>query len=117
MDARHHQAQRLHQPRKINRRRFAFHGRIRRNDQLLDLAGLHAPQQIRDAQLLRANAAQRRDRAVQNMIQPRELPRGLNGKNVVRLFDHANYGMIPMRIAAEIAHLAVADVIADSAYA
>jgi hypothetical protein len=84
-------------------------------DHLLHFAALHPLQQTLDAQLLRPDAAQRRDGAVQHMIQALELPRGLDGQNIVRLLHHADDGMIAMRIAAVIAQIAVADVVADGA--
>ena len=80
-----------------------------------DFAGLNSLQQIHDSQLLGSNAAQGRKRAMQHVIQAGELARGFDGKNIVRLLHHADDGTIAVRIAAEIAQLAVADVVADGA--
>ncbi len=53
--------------RKISRSRFAFNRRIRRHDDLIDVASIDAGNQIRDAQLLGPNPVQRRDGTVQHM--------------------------------------------------
>ena len=54
---------------------------------------------------------------MQHVIQPGELARSLDGKNIVRFLHHANGSAVAMRIAAEVAQLAIADVIACHAEA
>src|ERR1041385_5565669 len=89
-DARHLQPERLYESRKICRRGLAFHRWIGRQNNFLCLAAADAIQQSFDLELLRPDATQRRDRAIEHVIQTLESARGLDRQNVVRLFDHAN---------------------------
>jgi hypothetical protein len=49
------------------------------------------------------------------VVEPGVLARGLDADDVVRLLDHAEQAPVPLRIAAERAQLAVADVVTDAA--
>ena len=65
-----------------------------------------------DPQLLGTDPTQRRDRTVQDVIQAPERVSGFNRRDIVRLFDYADLRLFTVRIAAEQAERAVADVVA-----
>jgi hypothetical protein len=109
-------AERLQQLRQIDRRRFAFHRRIGRHDDFFDAALRDAVDQALDLQLLRPDAAQRRQRAAQHVIEPVELAGDFDADDVIRIFHHADHLLIALRIAAVLAQLGVADVVADGAH-
>ncbi len=77
---------------------------------------LNPLQKIRDAKLIRPDAAKRRKRAVQHVVQAAELARGFDGQNIVRLLHHADHRAVAVRVAAEVAQLAVADVVCLVSY-
>ena len=59
-----------------------------------DLAGFDAVHQIRDAQLLRADAVEGRNGSVQHVIDAVVVPRLFDGGDVGRLFDHADEALV-----------------------
>src|SRR3954469_16039402 len=83
-------AERLEQPRKVHRGGLTFDVRVRRQDHLRDLLVLDALQQLLDAQLLRPDALDRRDRALQHVVSTVELVGALDRDDVARLLDHAH---------------------------
>ena len=89
-DPRNARAEWFQQSRKINRCCLPFHGRIRGNDHFLHVAFMKTVYQSFDAQLLRTNAAQRRNGAMQHVIQAMERTRGFNRNNIVRFFHNAD---------------------------
>ena len=54
------------------------------------LLGLDAGEQLGDPQLVGPHAVQGRDRAVQDVVAPRELSRSLDGSDVLGPLDHAD---------------------------
>ena len=77
--------------RQVDRRGFAFDRGVGGHDHFLDLALPDALHQALDLELLRPDAAQRRERAVQHVIAAVELARGLDAHDVVRLLHHADH--------------------------
>src|SRR5204863_10049894 len=86
---------------------FALDVWVRGDDYLSHRAALNPPQQAADVDLLRPHALQRRERAEQHVKHTLEVARLLDGRNVERLFDHANQRRIAPRVAAEHARIDV----------
>src|SRR5688500_12103326 len=86
-DARDAHAQRLEQPRKIQRGRLAFDVRIGGQNDLFDLSLAHSGEQALDFQLVGTDPLQRRQRAHQHVIDALEVARLLDGRDVLWLFD------------------------------
>ncbi len=90
----------------VHRRGLAFQGRVRREDDLLErLAGprclVGAGEQLADAESLRPDPVDRRDRAVQDVIETLELGRPLQGQDVERLLHDAQPALVARRVAAD----------------
>src|SRR6185295_7925804 len=66
----------------INRGRLTLNRRIGGNNHFIHLSVLHAPHQVPDPQLLRANSVQRRNGPVQNVISPVEVLSLFDGSNI-----------------------------------
>ena len=114
-DPRHADAERLQQPRQIERGRFALDGRIGRDDHFVRLPLAHARQQSLDLQIVGTDAVQRRQRAHQHVIDAAELARLLDDRDVLRLLDDADQPLVAGRAGAERAGIGVGDVIARRA--
>ena len=71
-------AERLEQPRQVDRGRLALDGGIGGEDDLLDAALLHAREQALDLQVVGTDALQRRQRAHQHVVDAREPARLLD---------------------------------------
>ncbi len=82
--------ERLQKSGQIDRRGLAFDSRVRGQNDLLNFILMDAIDQALDLQLFRADAAQRRNGAVQHVIHAAKAVRGFNRENVVRFFDHAD---------------------------
>ena len=80
--------------REIGRGGFAFYRGIGGEDDFVDVAGIDAGEEIRDAQLVRADAVQRRNRAVQNVKDSVEVLGLFDGGDVGGLFDHADQALV-----------------------
>ena len=93
-DARDAHAERLQQPRQVDRRRLAFDRRVGGEDHFLDAAGADARQQALDLQVVGPDALQRRDRAHQHVIQAAEAAGAIDDADVLRLFDDADDAVI-----------------------
>ena len=74
-----------------------------------------AREQLLDAQLLRSDALDRRDRALQHVVATAELAGALDRDDVARLFDDAHDMRVAPFVAAERAELAFGDVEATPA--
>ena len=88
---------------------------IRRDNHFFDLAFRDAVHQTLDLQLLRPDAAQRRQRSAQHVIETVELPRHFDAHDIVRLLHHADDLPVAPGVAAILAQFGIADVIADRA--
>ena len=108
---------RLQQARKIDRSRFAFDRGIGGQNNFLCIPPGNAVEQTLDLELFRSNAAQRRNRSVEHMIDAWEGARGFKGQNVVGFFHYANLGAIAVVITAIRTQLRIADVVALGANA
>ena len=78
------------EPRQVDGGRLALDGRARGEDHLLDAAGADALEEARQAQLVGADARERRERSVQHVVAALEVARLLDRDDVVRLLDHAD---------------------------
>ena len=76
-------------PREVHRGRFALDVGVRREDDLVDAVLLDAREQLLDAQLLGADALDRRDRALEHVVAALELAGALDRDDVARLLDDA----------------------------
>ena len=103
--------------RKVHGSSLAFDRGIGRKDDLVDIALFHAGNQIADAQLLRADSVQRRDRPVENMEDSVEVLGLLDGRDIGGFFDHAHQSLVTRGTSAVDAGIDVSDVIADGAEA
>ena len=96
---------------------LAFDCGIGGENDLVDVSGIDAGDQIRDAQLLRTDAVQRRDRSVEDVEDSVEVLGLLDGGDVGRLFDYADQPLVARRAGAVDARVDVGDVVADGAEA
>jgi hypothetical protein len=101
--------------REIGSGRFAFNGRIRREDDFVDVAGVDPRQEISDAKLLGANAVQGRDGSVEDMVDAVEVLGLVDGGDVGGLFDDADQTLVARGAGAVDAGVDVGDVVADRA--
>src|SRR4029078_2825138 len=114
-DPGHGPADRLESLGKVHRGGLAFERRVGGHDHLderLTIArGAVRPlQQLADAQLVRPDAVDRRDRPVEDVVEALELPGPLQGEHVERLLDHAQARRVAARVATDRAERLVADV-------
>src|SRR5262249_46025785 len=72
-----------------------------------------ARQQIGEMQLVWANVTNRRETAVQHMVDTFEAARLLDRHQAVRLFDDANHRMVPSRRGTETARVYLRMIVAD----
>jgi hypothetical protein len=79
------------------------------HDDLLDLSPAHPLDQLGDAQLLGADAVDRRDGALEDVVEAAELAAALDGQDVERLLDDAELGGVAARVAADAAEVALGD--------
>src|SRR5258708_22381425 len=96
---------------------FAFDGGIGGDDDLVDSAAVDARDEVRDSQLLRADAVQRRDCAMQDVEDAIEVLGLFDGGNVSWLFDHTDQALVASRAGAVGAWVDVGDVVAQRAQA
>ena len=99
----------------VHRGRLALEGRVGGHDHLderLAVAGgcVGALEQLADPQPIRADAVDRRDRAVEDVVEALELARPLEGEDVERLLDDAQAGLVAARVAADRTERLIADV-------
>src|SRR5262245_4629922 len=95
--------------------RLALERRVRGHDDLdqrCPLAGgrVGALEQLADAESVRADPVDRRDRAVEHVIEALELARPLEGEHVQRLLDDTEARLVTSRITADRTERRIADV-------
>ena len=100
-DSRHGDAQRFDDLRQIKRCRLAIHGGIGGDDDLLDRMVAKPVDQLLDPQRVRANAIERRDGAVEHMVEASVLLRFFYGNQIRRLFDNAYLVLFALRATAD----------------
>src|SRR5258705_1028712 len=109
-------AERFYQPRDVERGRLALHRRIGGDDHLLD--SLPEPRhQLPQLQLIRTDAVERRERAVQHVIAPAKLARALDGEEVGHRLHHADHPRVALRVPADRAGVVGGEVAAGGAEA
>src|SRR5438552_11327640 len=99
----------------VHRGGLALERRVRRDDNLLErhsprLRLVGARQELADAEAVGADPVDRRDRAVEDVVQALELAGPLEGEHVERLLDDTEPGLVPARGGADAAHRRGADV-------
>src|SRR5947207_1914774 len=99
------------------RRRLAGHVRVRREHDLLDAVALDTAEQLVDAQVLRFDAVERRQRAAEDVVEAAVLVRPLDRDQVGRLLDDADDGVVAARVAADLAGLLLGQISALAAEA
>src|SRR3954454_19417188 len=102
---RHAQAQRLEHPGEVRRGGLALEVRIGREDHLADRAVGEPDHELADAQLVGADAVDRRDGAAQHVVAAAELAGPLDRDDVLVLLHHADDGGVAARVAADAAQL------------
>src|SRR5258708_1191059 len=95
----------------------ALQGRIGCHDDLLDSSSLDPAQQPVDGKLLGADTVERRQPAVQDVIQSAIRAAPFQGGQVAGLLDHADQRRIAARVAAQLAQLVLRQVAALAATA
>src|SRR5207248_594937 len=99
-DARDAHAERLYQPRDVQRRRLSFDGRIGGDDDFLDSV-MEARDQLFELQLVGSHAVERRKGAVEDVVSAAELARPLDGEQDGEARDRIGHfgkpGIIPPR--------------------
>src|ERR1700733_5975469 len=116
-DARNFHTCTLELLRQVSRGGFAFNRGISGEDDLIDIAGIYARDEVRDTQLFRADAMQRRDGPVEDMEDSVEVFGLLDRGDVGRLFDDANHALVAGWAGAIHAWIDVGDVVAHRAEA
>src|SRR5205085_9945793 len=99
--------------RDVERGRFSFDVRIRGDDHFAHAAAANALDQAGDVDVLRTDAAQRRERAEENVKDAFEVARLFDRGDVERFLDDADDGRIAPRVAADRARLDIRHVVAD----
>src|SRR5947209_2437391 len=110
------QPHRLDQPGEVRRGRLTLEVGVSGDDQLRDIA-CEARHQLADAQVVRTDTLNGRDRAAQHVVAATELTRALDSDDVLGLFDHADDRRVATWVAADAALVAFRDVAADDAEA
>src|SRR5690242_8573050 len=101
----------------VGRGRLAGHVRVRREHDLLDAVPVDAAQELRDAQVLRLDPVERRERAAEHVVEPAVLVRALDRDQVSWLLDDAVDGVVAACVAADLARLLLGQVPALAAEA
>src|SRR3954447_19736530 len=99
----------------IHGRGLALERRVRGQDDLDEplpfaIGGVDPVEQLSDLEAVGADAIDRRDGPVEDVIAAPELARPLEGEDVERLLDHAQASSVAARVAADRAQRLVADV-------
>src|SRR5690606_5406290 len=108
--ARDGQLERSEQAGEIGGGGLALDVRVQREDDLLGLPGAEAAHQLGDAQVVRAYAADRVDRAAEHVVAALELADLLDRDDVLGLLDHADHLVAAARVGADAALLLRRDV-------
>ncbi len=115
-DARRADAGGLEEARDVQGGRLAFDSRIGGQDDFLDVRVLaQAGQQLLEPDLVGPDAVHGGNRAVQHMVQPLVLVDALDGRNVARVFNHADHVPVAGRRRADFAGVGIGEVAADRA--
>ena len=100
--------------RDVEIRRVALHRRTQRENHLVDAALLHPTDERVDFKVGRPQSIHRRNDAAEHVVEAVELLRILHRHHVLNVFHDANLRAIAPSVAANRAHLAVADVVAHA---
>src|SRR3954447_8345469 len=111
------QAHRLEQPREIGGSGLALEVRVRRQDDLRDLAGGEPRDQFAHPEVVRPDPLDRADRTTEHVVTPAELPGLLDRDDVLGLLDDAEDAGVATSVPAAAALLAPRDVAAHDAEA
>ena len=84
-------------------------------EDLADAALCHAGQQLADADIVRADVIERRDHAVQHMVNAGKFPRPLHCDHVLRVGDHADDAVVAALVVTDRADVAIRQILADGA--
>src|SRR5215471_248567 len=102
-DASDTHAERLEQLGEIDGRGFALHARIGGEDDLFHPRLFETHQKLAHAEVLGADAVERRERAEEDVVAATELAGTLEGEKIVGLLHHAQRARVTPRIAADAA--------------
>src|SRR5665811_1526102 len=105
-------AERRQHPHEVGRGRFAFKIGVRRKDDLFNGVIAESLQEFLDAQLVRADARNRRNCAAQHVVAAAELTRPLDCDDIFGLLDDAEDRVIAPRILADTAFDVFGDIAA-----
>src|SRR5207248_4014015 len=107
-------AQRLDEPRQVERRRLSFDGRIGGHDHFLHLA-VQPRDQFFEFELIGPDAVERGERAVQHVVPAAELARALHREQIGDRLDHADDPGVALRVGADRARILRGQIAADGA--
>ena len=96
---------------------LAGHVRVGREHDLLDAVALHAREQLVDAEVLRLDAVERRERPAEHVVDAAVLVGALHREHVGRLLDDADERLVAPRVEADDAELLLGQVPALAAEA
>src|SRR6188768_413254 len=108
----HGQPHRDQHPGEIRRSRVALDVRVHGQDDLRDRAVVEPGDQLAHAQLLGADAVERRDCAAEHVVAAPELAGALDRDHVLGLLDHADQRVVTARVAADPTLLLLGDIAA-----
>ena len=95
----------LEQPAEVHGRGLALDVGVGAEDHLGDPLGVDAGQQLLDPQLIRSDAVDRADRALEHVVATVELVGPLDGDEVAGLLHHADHRRVAAVVGADAAQL------------
>src|SRR5680860_93892 len=113
--SRHAQPHRFEQPREIGRGGLPLEVRVRRQDDFGDHPIGQACHQLADAQVVRADPLDRRDRATEHVVAATELAGAFDRDDVLGLLHDTDHRKVPPRVTTDPALLILRHVAADRA--
>ena len=108
-DAGDARAERLDEASEVHRGRLALGGGVRGEDDLAHRAVAEADEERLDLELVGADAVERRDRAVEDVVAAVELVRALDREEIGRLLDDADRLVAPLRVGTDAARVALGE--------
>src|SRR6478735_12559331 len=116
-EPRHRDTDVAQQAGEVRGRGLALEVRVGRDDDLLHLARREPGHELAHPQVVRPDAVDRADRPAEHVVGAAELPRALDGDDVLGLLDDADGGLVAPRVGADATALGLRDVSADVAEA
>src|SRR6478609_3270781 len=116
-EPRHRDTDVAQQAGEVRGRGLALEVRVGRDDDLLHLARREPGHELAHPQVVRPDAVDRADRPAEHVVGAAELPRALDGDDVLGLLDDTDGGLVAPGVSADATALGLRDVSADVAEA